>query len=42
MKKTYSRPVLTVRGCAAEQTRGRVAGNHYDYSGDLRWVFERV
>ncbi|HYR10088.1 MAG TPA: lasso RiPP family leader peptide-containing protein [Longimicrobium sp.] len=39
MKKIYSRPVLAELGRAAEQTRGRLIGELYDYLGGYRkWI----
>jgi hypothetical protein len=36
MKKIYSRPVLAELGGAAEQTRGRLVWEWYDYLGGYR------
>ena len=39
MKKIYSRPVLAAHGRAAEQTKGRLAGDWYDFLGGYRFWF---
>lgn len=36
MKKIYRRPALAVHGRAAEQTKGRIYGNPWDYFGGYR------
>lgn len=36
MKKSYSRPVLTIHGAAAEQTKGATVGINTDYNGEYR------
>jgi hypothetical protein len=36
MKKSYSRPVLTVHGSATQQTQGLVLGMNQDFNGEYR------